>query len=83
MHFRRHLNDNSKDDRSCLRSSDMLACMLLVSMIIPKNYRRVDGPLIFDDFTGGLMCLQKESMVVKLLEQSLESGEPAVKKSSR
>ena len=52
-------------------------------MIIPKNARRVDGPSILDDFTGALMCLQRESLVVKLLEHSLESGEPAVKKSSR
>ena len=61
----------------------MLACIFSVSMIIPKNERQVDGPSILDDFTGALICSQRESMVVRLLEHSLESGEPAVKKSSR
>ena len=52
-------------------------------MMIPKNERRVEGPLIFDDFTGALICPQRESMVSRLLEHSSESGDPAVKKLSK
>ena len=39
----------------------------MVSMIIPRNFRRVDEPSILDDFTGASMCSQRESMVVELL----------------
>ena len=61
----------------------MLAYIFTVLMRIPKNERRVDRSLILDDFTGALICSQRESMVFRLLKYSLESGEPAVKKSSR
>ena len=83
VHLWRDLKDNSNDKRSRLRSSDMLACISAVSMMIPKNERRVEGPSIFDDFTGVLIYPQRESMVSRLLEHSSESGDPAVKKSSK
>ena len=83
VHLWRDLKDNSKDNRSCLRSSDMLACISAVSMMIPKNERRVEGPSIFDDLTGALICSHRESMVFRLLEHSSESGDPAEKKSSK
>ena len=50
------LKDNSKDNRFYLHLSDILACMFVVSMMIPQNERRMEGPLIFDGFTGLLIC---------------------------
>ena len=42
------LKDNSKDNRSLLCSSDTLACIFGVSLMIPKNEGQVDGPSIFE-----------------------------------
>ena len=74
VHLWRDLKDNSNDNRSCLRFSDILACISEVSMIIPS---------IFDDFAGALISSQRESMDFRLLEHSSESGNPAVKQSSK
>ena len=61
----------------------MVACIFVVLVMISKSKRQLDGPSILDDFTGKLTCLQKESMVIRLLKHSFESGDPAVKKSSK
>ena len=79
-----NLKDNSKDNRSCLHCCDILACIFVVSMMIPKNERQVEGNSIFDGFTGAfIICSQRESMVIRLLEHSSEAGDPAVKKLSK
>ena len=52
VYLRQDLKDNSRDNRFFLRSSDILACMFVVSMMIPKNERRVQGP-------ANLMTLQE------------------------
>ena len=52
-------------------------------MMIPKNERQVDGLSILDNFTGALICSQREIMVIMLSKCSFESGNPAVKKLSK
>ena len=49
----------------------MLACISAVSMMIPENEKRVEGPLIFDGFIGVLICSQRESMVLDYWNTSL------------
>lgn len=83
VHLCQNLKNNREDNRSCLQSSNMVAYIFAVLVMIPKNKRQVDGPSILDDFTGILICLQKESMVIRLLKHSFESGDPAIKSSSR
>ena len=39
VHLWQDLNDDSKDNRPCLHSSDILACMFVVSVVIPNNER--------------------------------------------
>ena len=51
--------------RSFLHSFEMLAFMVSVSMIIPRNKRQVEGPSILDDFTGASMRLQRESIAFR------------------
>ena len=83
VHLWQNLKNNREDNRSCLQSSNMVAYIFAVLVMIPKNRRQVDGPSILDGFTGILICLQKESMVIRLLKHSFESGNPAIKSSSR
>ena len=54
--------------------------MFVVSIKIPKNERRVEGPSILDGFPGALMYSQSETMVIRLLEHLSEAGDPAIKK---
>ena len=56
-----------KDNRSYLRSSDIFACISLVSMTISKNERQVDGSSTLYDYTGTLICSQRESIAIRLL----------------
>ena len=53
--------------------------MFVVSMKIPKNERRVEGPSIFDGFPGALIYSQSETVVIRLLEHLSEAGDPAIK----
>ena len=75
--------DCSKWIRSCLRSSEMLIIIVVVSIMIHENVRCVVGPSIFEGFTGALRLLHTVSIVERLLAHSWEAGAPAVKKSSR
>ena len=54
--------------------------MFVVSMKIPKNERRVEGPLILDGFPGALICSQSETVIIRLLGHLSEAGDPAIKK---
>ena len=66
---------------SCLRSCEIPAIILLVSIAIPKKVSCVEGPSIFEVLTGALLHLHRETIACRLSEHSVEHGEPAVKKS--
>jgi len=82
-----HLGRECKFFRSVKRSSflsiEMLACMVFVSITMPRNVRRVVGPSTLDVLTGILRFWQSESMAAKLPEHLQDYGVPAMKKSSR
>ena len=40
----------------------MLVSIVIVFMCIPRKVIDVDGPSIFDDLTGVLICLQTDSI---------------------
>ena len=61
----------------------MLASIVMVSNCIPRKVMEVDGPSILDDFIGALMRSHNDSIELRLLLQIVESGGPAVRKSSR
>ena len=61
----------------------MLASIVMVSNSIPKKVMEVEGPSILDDFIGALMRSDSDSIQLRLLLQIVESGGPAVRKSSR
>ena len=69
--------------RSAFRSGEILAVMFSVSITIPRNMSRVDGPSILEVLTGALILLHRESIACRLSEHSSVPGEPAAKKSSR
>ena len=71
-----------EERRSCLRSGEMPAVILLVSITIPKKVSWVDGPSILEVLMDTLIILHSKSMAWRLFEHSAEPGEPAVKKSS-
>ena len=51
-------------------SFKMLMVIAVVSIIIPRNVRRVVGPSILEGLTGALSLLQTASMVTRLLAHS-------------
>jgi len=62
--------DCNDEIRYCLHSSGMLAVMVEVLFIVPRNVRWVVGPSIFEDFTGACILWHNESIVYWLLAHS-------------
>ena len=46
--------------------------------VFTEKVINVDGPSIFDDLTGALICLQTDSIALKFCTQTAESAAPAV-----
>ena len=61
----------------------MLASIVTVFRCMPRKVIDVDGPSIFDDLTGALICSQTGSIALGFCTQTAESAEPAVRKSSK
>ena len=66
-----------------MRSGEMPAVILSVSITIPKKVSWVDGPSTFEVLIDALIFLHSKSMAWRLFEHLTEPGEPAVKKLSR
>ena len=63
--------------RFSLRSGEIPAVILSVSITIPRKVSRVDRP------SGALMLSHSERIACRLSEHSIEPGEPAVKNLSK
>ena len=61
----------------------MLAYVVTVFSCIPRKVIDVDGPSIFDDLTGALICSQIDSIPLRFCTQTAECAGPAVRKSSK
>ena len=58
----------------------MLACIVLVSIWIPRKVRQVVGPSTFSSLSGALMLLHSDNILERFLAQIGELAGPAVKK---